>query len=138
MVATRRLVGGKRLSKQSPDAVAHAEAKLRAAEQPVGNLEEKSQRLSECGKEIGDQIAALGFKVHAENDAAGRPGRALPLIPISQRALPLRCWRGNQNQPNSPELDPTRTWSRRWRSRDGCLLWSLASGLGQPPHSVNI
>jgi hypothetical protein len=60
------------LGKQNHDAVAQAEAKLRAAEKIVGDLEEKSQRLARRGKEIGDRIAALGFKVHAENDAAAR------------------------------------------------------------------
>jgi hypothetical protein len=60
------------LSKQSPDPVANAEAKLRAAEQIVHALVAKLQRLVEHGQEIGDQIAALGFRVHAENDAAAR------------------------------------------------------------------
>jgi hypothetical protein len=60
-----------RFLRSIPDAVAHAEAKLRATKQLVRNLEEKSQRLSERGRGIDDQIA-LGFRVHAENDAAGR------------------------------------------------------------------
>jgi hypothetical protein len=50
------------LSKQSPDPVANAEAKLRAAERVVHDLETKSQRLVQRGKEIGDQIAALGYR----------------------------------------------------------------------------
>jgi hypothetical protein len=42
----------------------------------VRALEGKSQRLSERGREISDQIAALGFKVHAENDAVTRKASA--------------------------------------------------------------
>jgi hypothetical protein len=42
----------------------------------VRDLEGKSQRLSERGREISDQIAALGFKVHAENNAVTRKASA--------------------------------------------------------------
>jgi hypothetical protein len=61
-VGTTRWLEVATLSKQSPDPVANAEAKLRAAERVVHDLETKSQRLVQRGKEIGDQIAALGYR----------------------------------------------------------------------------
>jgi hypothetical protein len=42
------------------------------AEKIVADLEMKRGRLLDRGKEIGDQIAANGFKVHAENDKTAR------------------------------------------------------------------
>jgi hypothetical protein len=60
------------LTKQTVDPVADARARLLAAERVVRDLEQKSERLVQRGREIGDQIAALGFKVHAENDRAAR------------------------------------------------------------------
>jgi hypothetical protein len=60
------------MSKQNHDPVADAQAKFLAAERVVHDLEQKSEHLIWRGREIGDQIAALGFRVHAENDAAAR------------------------------------------------------------------
>jgi hypothetical protein len=45
------------------------------AEKIVADLEMKRGRLLDRGKEIGDQIAAIGFKVHAENDKTAQAGR---------------------------------------------------------------
>jgi hypothetical protein len=43
--------------KQNHDPVADAEAKLRAAERVIRDIEQKSERIIQRGKEIGDQIA---------------------------------------------------------------------------------
>jgi hypothetical protein len=60
------------MSKNNHDPVAQAEAKLRSAEQVARDLEEKSQRLVARGKEIDNRVAALSFRVHAENDQVAR------------------------------------------------------------------
>jgi hypothetical protein len=60
------------MSKNNYDPVAQAEARLRAAEQVRQDLVTKLHRLVERGQEIADVVAPLGFRVHAENDAAAR------------------------------------------------------------------